>query len=144
MAKNPKHPERVYTLTTAKIRPADLTTAQRMVAEYRDNGNGSNRTKWERVTIVLASVLTAIHTGKSVNLTDVFTGRDGTNDERETSSSGYNIAHRALSHGAIRPFWHEVQIVALTETKHGKNTVTGVSNTTLPIGQVEVFVSVPV
>lgn len=129
------------TLTIGKVRPADLTTAKRTVSEYREQGNGSNRTKWDRVTVLLSAVLTVVGSGRSVEVTELFTGSDGNNDQRTTDSPAYHQVHRALSHGAIRPLWDQVQVVALKDTTSTKTTVTGVSSTTGKVGRVRVFIT---
>lgn len=126
------------TLTTGKVRPADLTIAKRTVSEYREQGNGSNRTKWDRVTVLLSAVLTVVGSGRSVEVTDLFDGQDGS---KTTDSPAYHQVHRALSHGAIRPLWDQVQVVALKDTTSTKTTVTGVSSTTGKVGRVRVFIT---
>lgn len=131
------------TLALSKVRPADATNAKRTVSEYREQGNGSNRTKWDRVIVLLSAVMTAIATKRAVEVTDLLTGKDGTNDQRDTKSPAYHQVHRALSHGAIRPLWDKVMVVALTDTVGTKTSVTGTSSTTAKVGQARVFV-VPV
>lgn len=107
------------TFTTTTVRPADAKAAAKAIADYRAAGNGSNRTDWGRVEILLARVLTVIATGKAVDVSDLFA----------TGGKPYHVAHRALSQGAIRPYWSRVQVVALKGATFGKGTVTGDSDT---------------
>jgi hypothetical protein len=116
------------TLTLAKPGQPDTTTARRCIAIYRADGQGSNRTNWEQVTSVLACVLAVVRTGLSVEITALYAGQAG------TKSPAYNLAHRQLSQGAIRPMWENVQIVALQNVTNGKGTVTGTPNSTAPVG----------
>ena len=132
---------KTVTLTVRRVRPADFATAQRTVNEYRATGQGSNRTKWERVTAILGAVLTAIATGDSVEVTDLLTGTDGKDGQRTTDSPAYHQVHRALSHGAIRPEWENVRVIALKEVTTKGKTVTGVSTTTAKVGKCRVFIS---
>lgn len=141
-----KHMEyRTITLSVTTTDPKVLTRAGNLVNEYRNAGNGSNRTKWERVTALLSAVLTVTSTGKSVEITALFDGQDG---NKTNGSPAYHQAHRALSHGAIRPHWHKVQVVALLNTRTGnkvgrggKAFVTGTSSTTAKVGSVRIFVT---
>lgn len=110
------------TFTTAKVSPSDAQQAQKLVTEYRDNGNGSNRANWARVTALLAVVLTVIRTGKSVDVSDLFPV-DG-------SDKVYHTAHRALSHGAIRPYWHNVAVVGMRNVTATRTEITGETTTT--------------
>lgn len=126
------------TLAVVKATAPDTAQASRTVDQYRANGGGSNRTNWTQVTAVLCAVLCAIRTGKAVEVTDLYQSAIG------GKSPAYNMAHRQLSAGVIRPLWHKVQVVALTGATGGKGTVTGTPNTTVPMGAgVRLFV-VPV
>lgn len=116
------------TLTLAKVGQRDATTASRAIAIYRADGQGSNRTNWEQVTNVLACVLAVVRTGLAVEITDLYAHQVG------TKSPAYNLAHRQLSQGAIRPMWENVQVVALQNVTNGKGSVTGTPNTTAPVG----------
>lgn len=117
------------TLSVAKATAGDQATARRAIAIYRADGLGSNRTNWAQVTAVLASVLAVVRSGKAVEVTDLYAGQVG------TKSPAYNLAHRQLSAGAIRPMWNNVQVVSLIDCKDGKaGTVTGTPNTTVPMG----------
>ena len=110
------------TLTLRSASPQDAKQATAIVAQYREAGNGSNRANWERVTALLASVLTVIRTGEAVDVSEMF----------PTGASGkpYHTAHRALSHGAIRPYWHGVVVVGMRNVTTEKRTVTGETTTT--------------
>lgn len=125
------------TLALAKITGKQAgeakATAEAMVAEYKANGLGSNRTNWSRLAEITARLAVVNGTGKAVEVTDLFT-------DTEAKAPAYNIAHRALSAGLVRPTWHTVRVIALAECKAGKgNTVTGISNTTARVGQVRLF-----
>lgn len=107
------------TFTTTTVRAADAKAAAKAVADYRAAGNGSNATNWPRVEILLARVLTVIATGKAVDVSDLFAHGD----------KPYHLAHRALSQGAILPYWHKVSPVALRNAKAEKGKVTGEKDT---------------
>lgn len=110
------------TFTTARVSPSDTKQAVAMVVAYRENGNGSNRANWERVTALLAVVLTVVRTGHAVDVSELFPV-DG-------SDKVYHTAHRALSHGAIRPYWHNVAVVGMRNVTHNRNETTGETTTT--------------
>lgn len=121
------------TVTTTKITDSKVAEASRAVAQYRDNGNGSNRTNWDRMTAILSAVLTVVQTGKSVEITNLFT--------ETTKAPAYHLAHRSLSAGVIRPEWSAVQVVTIRNagiTAKG-STVTGDSTTTGLVGTVRIF-----
>jgi len=121
------------TITTTKPTAKAVATATKAVTEYRDNGNGSNRTNWDRMTAILSAVLTVTQTGRSVEITDLFT--------ETTKAPAYHLAHRSLSAGVIRPEWSAVQVVTIRNagmTAKG-STVTGDSTTTGLVGTVRIF-----
>lgn len=127
----------IQELYTTAMRPASVASAVATVTEYRENGNGSNRTNWERMTGILSAVLNTISTGMATEVTDLFTDTD-------SKAPAYHLAHRALSAGAIRPEWQNVQVVTLrTETvQTGKGgIVTGDSTTTGKVGKVRIFIT---
>lgn len=130
---------RLVRLVLATVSPADSKQATALVAKYRADGGGSNRTNWSQVTAVLSAVLACVRTGKAVELTAFYT------DQAGGKSPAYNLAHRQLSAGVIRPMWHRVQVVALVGCQaDGKGAVSGTPNTTAKMGPgVRLFV-VPV
>ena len=103
---------------TTTTKPNDLKQASALTLAYRNEGNGSNRTNWERMTAILAVVLCVVRTGKPVEVTDLFT--DGT-------SPVYNQAHRILSTGLLRPYWEQVTVVSVKPD--GTTTTTGTVGT---------------
>lgn len=118
-----------FTAVLARVTAGDQATASRAIAIYRADGQGSNRTNWTQVTAVLACVLAVVRSGKAVEITDLYAGQIG------TKSPAYNLAHRQLSAGAIRPMWENVQVVCMIDCKDGKaGTVTGTPTTTVPMG----------
>ena len=121
------------TLNTATPTKSDRTFGTESVDAYRTAGNGSNRTNWSRLAEVSARVACAIRTGKSVEVTDLFADQTG------AKSPAYNLAHRTLSAGLIRPDWHNVRVVALADCKSGRGSVSGTSNTTARVGNVRLF-----
>lgn len=92
--------------------------AGQMVAQYRANGGGSNRTNWERLTVILTAVLIVVETGAEVEVTDAIT--DGT-------SPVYHQIHRILGTDLIRPYWHKVTVTTVKE--NGDTTTTGKAGT---------------
>lgn len=125
------------TITTTKVTAGASRQAVATVTEYRENGNGSNRTKWERVTAVLSAVLTVIETGLPVEITDLFT-------ETDAKAPAYHLAHRILSAGVVRPEWANVQVVTMrtgTITTGKGGTITGETTTTGKVGTVRVFIT---
>lgn len=120
------------TLTLTTVTKADQAKADQAVDQYRTNGGGSNRTNWSRLALVAGAIATVLRTGKAVEVTGLFT-------DTEAKAPAYNIAHRALSAGAVRPDWHRVRVVALADCQTAKGSVTGVSNTTARTGHVRLF-----
>lgn len=110
-------------ITPVAVSAVDSKRAAALVAEYRSNGNGSNRANWERIQIVLSAVLAVIRTGSPVEITAAFAGESG-------KSPAYNVAHRQLSAGVIRPNWENVQIVALVDVRQNGKNVTGTPSST--------------
>lgn len=121
------------TLTLSPVGKADQHKAHQAVDQYRADGNGSNRTNWSRLALVAGAIATVVRTGKAVEVTELFA------DQIDAKAPAYNIAHRALSAGLVRPDWHAVRVVALADCQTGKGTVTGVSNTTARTGRVRLF-----
>lgn len=113
------------TITVAQVSDEAREESNRMVAAYAET-NGSNRTNWGRVEAVLAAVLTVLATGASVEVTDDFIG--GT-------SPMYNIVHRCLSMGLIRPHWHQVKVLVLFNTTQKGAKVTGTKSSTIREGR---------
>ena len=116
-------------LVVQKVKPQNALSASRLVTEYRENGLGSNRANWARMTALLAAVETAIETNSAVDITELFPA--------DASGKQYHTAHRALSAGIIRPLWHKVSIVVLSDAKVRGHIATGESTTT---GNGKVFV----
>lgn len=116
---NPKgSPMNTLTLVIVAIASGDFKTAQTLVAKYRDANGGSNRANWSRITNVLSAVLTVERTGKPVEVTEFYAGETG-------KSPAYNIVHRQLSAGVIRPHWKNVQVVAVMGAKTSGKSITG-------------------
>lgn len=111
------------TLSVTKVTARDLTDSARMVTEYRNAGNGSNRTNWNRLGEILAGVLCAIRTGKACEVTGTIT--DG-------NSPVYHQIHRILGTDLIRPMWSDVTVV--TVLPDGETTTTG------KVGKVRAFI----
>ena len=109
-------------VTISQVSPIDTKRATALVADYRESGNGSNRTDWARVTALLVAVFTAIRTGKSVEITDLFP--DG------ESGKQYHTAHRALSAGIVRPYWSGVVVQVVRNDSQVGKVITGESTTT--------------
>lgn len=116
------------TLVIVAIAQGDLKSAQTIVAKYRDENGGSNRANWSRIIGVLSAVLTVVRTGTPVEVTAFYDGEPG-------KSPAYNIVHRQLSAGVIRPFWQNVQVVALMGAKQTGKSVTGTPNSTATFAQ---------
>lgn len=119
---------RIVTFLVAKVTPVDAKSAHAIVAKYRAEGNGSNRTKWSQVEGVLTAVLAVTRTGRAVEVTALYLDQVG------TKSPAYNLVHRQLSQGAIRPYWHNVQVLALVNVTAKGSEISGVPNTTVPMG----------
>lgn len=109
-----------FTATTVATTGANLKTATAMVAEYRENGGGSNRTDWVRLPLLTAAVLTVVSTGKPVDITDLFAGK---------GEKLYHLAHRAIGMTLLRPYWGQVQVVALKGATYTGKVVTGETDT---------------
>lgn len=118
----------LITLIILAITAGDSREATSMFTAYRDAGNGSNRTNPVRVVGVLSAVLSVIRTGRPVEVTSFYEGENGI-------SPAYNIVHRQLSHGLIRPMWHKVQTVALVDVVQKGNKVTGRPDTRATFAQ---------
>lgn len=108
----------VISFILSAITAGDLASAKSIVADYRDANGGSNRANWTRIVQVLSAVLTVVRTGKPVEVTAFYDGETG-------KSPAYNIVHRQLSAGVIRPHWKNVQVVALMGAKESGKSVTG-------------------
>ena len=125
---------RLVSLVLGKSNQADVKQAVALVAQYRANNGGSNRTNWMMVTDMLTCVLACIRTGKAIEITDLYTG-NWLPQVSSGKSPAYNLAHRQLSAGVIRPLWHRVQVVALVRCQSdGKGTVTGTPSSTARFG----------
>jgi hypothetical protein len=112
---------KTISLTLRNASPQDAKQATAIVAKYRESGNGSNRANWERVTLLLSAVLTVLRTGDSVEVSSLFPAGG--------SDKVYHTAHRALSHGAIRPYWGNVVVIGMRNTTRNGKTVTGETTT---------------
>lgn len=109
------------TLTKPGASVAAGKAARDAVTAYRDAGNGSNRTEWERMTLLLAAVIdVAYGAGVPIDVSALFPA-DG--------SSGYHKAHRALKPAIFAEHWHRVQVVALRNAKWEGRTVSGETDT---------------
>jgi hypothetical protein len=118
----------VNTLTLSPVPSVCAKRAATEVANYRESNRTSNRTNWARVVNTLAAVLTVIKTGDSVEVTDLYPASDG--------APLYNLAHRVLSVGAIRPYWDSVRIVVLKSATDAGKSVTGEPSSTTKVGRV--------
>ena len=110
------------TISISQVSPIDTKRATALVADYRESGNGSNRTDWARVTALLVAVFTAIRSGKSVEITDLFPAGN--------SGKQYHTAHRALNAGAIRPYWSGVVVQVVRNDSQVGKVITGETTTT--------------
>lgn len=109
----------MFSITTRSVRATDAKAAATAVTAYRAEGGGSNRTNWPRLERLLAAVFTVITTGTAVDISDLFPMGDKV----------YHLAHRALSADLIRPYWPQVQVVALKGAEWKGSVVTGESDT---------------
>ena len=119
-------------MLTVQTRKADAISAKQasaLLATYRESGQGSNRTNWDRTAILLGAVLTVIAKGDAVEITELFPATG--------AGKQYHIAHRALSSGAIRPYWGQVTIVVIKNAETKGKKVTGETTTT---GSGKVFI----
>lgn len=131
------------TLTVVKV-PANLAKqGNAHVDQYRADGGGSNRTDWQRLALIAGAVATVLATGKSVEVTDYFpdTYKLAGGVSKPVTSPAYNVAHRPLSVGAVRPDWHKVQVHSLVDVTVKGSTHTGTSNTTARIGACRLYFS---
>lgn len=113
----------VITLTLNSVAVTDYAVARKIVSEYRETNGGSNRANWDRIISVLASVLSVIRTGKPVDVTNIYADSVG-------KAPAYNVLHRQLSAGVIRPYWQSVQAVALIDVTYKGKTVVGKPSST--------------
>ena len=120
----------MLTIQTRKVTAQVTKQATALVATYRENGLGSNRTNWARTIALLGAVTTAIATGDAVEVTEFF--------PENGSGKQYHLAHRALSSGVVRPNWAEVTVVVLRNAETNGKTVTGETTTT---GKGRVFIA---
>lgn len=118
----------VITLTLNSVALSDYAVARKMVSEYREANGGSNRANWERIISVLASVLHVVRTGMPVDVTDIYADSVG-------KAPAYNVLHRQLSAGVIRPLWQSVQAVALINVTYKGKTVVGTPSSTARFDQ---------
>jgi hypothetical protein len=109
-------------ISISQVSPIDTKRATALVADYRESGNGSNRTDWARVVVLLASVLAVVRSGKSVEITDLFPAG--------ASGKQYHTAHRALSAGIVRPYWSGVVVQVVRNDLQVGKAITGESTTT--------------
>ena len=109
-------------LQTRKVTAQVTKQATAIVATYRESGAGSNRTNWVRTIALMGAVLTAIKSGDAVDVTDLF----------PASGAGkqYHVAHRALSSGAVRPYWNQVTVLVVKNATLTKGWVSGETTTT--------------
>ena len=118
----------MITLTLSPVTPVSAKAAAAAVIAYCENNFASNRTNWVRVTGTLAAALTVTQTGKAVEVTALYPASNG--------APLYNVAHRVLSVGAIRPYWSAVRIVVLKDWTETGKTVTGTPSSTAKAGRV--------
>lgn len=110
------------TITPKNATPARVKEAATLTAAMRDAGQGSNRSNWLRIEALLAAVLQVLASGQPCEVTDLF-GVAG-------SSPAYNVLHRTLSAGPLRPYWSQVQALALVDCAEQGKSITGTTNTT--------------
>ena len=70
-------------MLTVQTRKADATSAKQasaLLATYRESGQGSNRTNWDRTAILLGAVLTVIAKGDAVEITELFPATGAANN----------------------------------------------------------------
>lgn len=109
-------------VTISQVSPVDTKRATALVADYRESGNGSNRTDWARLVVLLASVFAVVRSGESVEITDLFpAGKSG---------KQYHTAHRALSAGIVRPYWLGVVVQVIDVYSEVGEAITGDTTTT--------------
>jgi len=109
-------------VTISQVSPVDTKRATALVADYRESGNGSNRTDWARIAVLLASVFAVVRSGKSVEITDLFPAGE--------SGKQYHTAHRALSAGIVRPYWSGVVVQVVRNDSQVGKVITGETTTT--------------
>ena len=112
----------MFTTFTQQVSPKSAKFAAEAVEKFRTNGGGSNSTNWARLEALLAAVVQVCSNGVPVEIT--------ASVEASGSASAYHVAHRALSAELLRPYWGEVQIVALRNVVRNGDEITGESSTT--------------
>ncbi len=95
---------------------------------YRDAGNGSNRSNWERIISVFAGVICVMRTGMPVDVTDAYANQGG-------KAPAYNVLHAQLSAPLIRPNWQDIQAVGLIDVAKQGNKITGRKSSTARFDQ---------
>lgn len=113
------------TITTVPISPATLKAAADVLAAYREAGYGSGRgvPTTHRTVTVIAACMTALATGKAVDLTALF--------PREGKSAPYYMLHRVLGTPMMRElgYWHACHPAGIKNAKWAGRKVTGETST---------------
>lgn len=122
------------TLSLGQVLPSVRSEALHIVTKAQADRVISNRSNVSRYTEMMAAVLSVVNSGKAIEITDL--KWDG------SKAPAYNLAHRMLSAQLIRPYFHQVQVVALDNKSIIENgdTIKGTTNTTAPVGEVRLFV----
>jgi hypothetical protein len=113
-------------ITISQVSPVDTKRATATVAKYREAGLGSNRSNWDRITQMLACVLTVLRGGEA-EITAI-TDRDG--NPFPWGKLPYHTAHRAMSEAILRKHWNDIYVVGLRDCVQVGNVVTGETTTT--------------
>lgn len=123
------------TLLLGQVVPSVRNEALHIVSKAQADRVISNRSNVSRYTEMLAAVLSVLQSGKAVEITDL--KWDG------SKAPAYNLAHRMLSAQLIRPYFRQVQVVALDKKSIVQlgDTIKGTTNTTAPVGEVRLFVA---
>lgn len=122
------------TFTFGPVIPSVRSEALHIVSKAQAERVISNRSNVSRYTEMLAAVLSVLKGGKAVEISNL--------EWEGSKAPAYNLAHRMLSAQLIRPYFHQVQVVALdkkTIVQLGE-TIKGTTNTTAPVGDVRLFV----
>lgn len=113
-------------ITISQVSPVDTKRATATVAKYREAGLGSNRGNWDRVTQMLACVLTVLRGGTA----EVTATVDSDGNAFAWGKLPYHTAHRAMSGAILRNHWNDVYVVGLRDCVQVGNVVTGETTTT--------------
>lgn len=122
------------TLSLGQVLPSVRSEALHIVTKAQAERVISNRSNVSRYVEMMAAVLSVVSSGKAIEITEL--KWDG------SKAPAYNLAHRMLSAQLIRPYFHQVQVVALDNKSIVQlgDTIKGTTNTTAPVGEVRLFV----